>query len=173
MSATGSRLDELRKYRFKNGVASPPKDEQKGESATTNGSVNVKTKTATVRKRIRVISLSDSSGDEDGVARHASKMPNNTQNSTPAKLTVAQREQRLVELKDQFTSVDTTILQSVLAANEWDVAKSVEIVKQKKTIPNSTVQNGHYTSYTSHASNSTTMSERKVNSAKLTICFQV
>lgn len=165
MSTTGSCLDELRKFRFKNGTAAS-KTEHNGELAPTNGSVDNnagKMKMATGRKRIRVISVSDSSGDEDGGARHPSKVPNHAQNGMPAKLSVAQREQRLVELKGQFTSVDTMILQDELARVDWDVAKAVEILKQRKMIPNHALQNGHHVSHTSHASNSGTVSQHKVH----------
>lgn len=174
MSTTSSRLDELRKYRFKNGSAAP-NSEHNGEAATTNGTADdtsSKMKMATGRKRIRVMSASDSSGDEAGATRHPSKIPNNTQNGSPVKLTIAQREQRLVELKRQFVSVDATVLQDELLRTDWDVAKAVENLKQKKinqTSPTTTTnaaQNGHHVSHASHASHSIaqyTVTQHKVN----------
>lgn len=176
MSTTSSRLEELRKYRFKNGSAAP-KSEHNGDAATTNGNVDdasSKMKMATGRKRIRVMSASDSSGDEAGATRHPSKIPNNTQNGSPVKLTIAQREQRLVELKRQFASVDATALQDELLRTEWDVPKAVENMKQKKINPTiittntntNAVQNGHHVSHASHASHSIapyTVTQHKVN----------
>lgn len=167
MSTTSSRLDELRKYRFKNGTAAPKIDN--GESVTTNGSVDntaSKMKMATGRKRIRVISVSDSSGEDDGIARHPSKIPNTAQKDSPAKLTIGQREQRLVEIQDQFPSVDTMILQDELARTEWDVAKAVEIMKQKKVNQSNGVHNGHHSSHdvshhVSHVSHAS--AQHKVN----------
>lgn len=167
MSATGSRLDELRKYRFKNGTTTP-KSEQNGEAvtATANGSVDDNTskmKMATGRKRIRVISLSDSSGEDDGItSRNPSKIPNTVQNVSPVKLTIAEREQRLIELKAQFKSVDAMLLQNELLRVDWDVAKAVAAMNQKKLNQNNAVQNGHHYSHTSHASNSSTTSHHKV-----------
>lgn len=162
MSTTGSCLDELRKFRFKNGTAAS-KSEHNGELASTNGSVD-NNASKTKRKRIRVISVSDSSGDEDGAVRHPSKVPNNAQNGTPTKLSIAQREQCLIELKGQFASTDTMILQDELVRVDWDVAKAVEKLKERKMIPNHVVQNGHHVSHTSHASNSGyTVSQHKVH----------
>lgn len=174
MSTTESRLDELRKYRMKN-CTTALKNEPNGESTTTNGSVNgsaSKMKMATGRKRIRVISVSDSSGDEDSGKRHPSKIPNHIQNGSPAKPIVAQREQRLADLKHQFPSVDTMILQNELVRVEWDLAKAIETMKHKdykptanKLIPHKPIagqQNGHHSSHASHSSNSSAPSHHKV-----------
>lgn len=167
MSTTSSRLDELRKYRFQNVKKMAPNDGHNGETATTNGAVDeiaaTKMKVAMGRKRIRVISHSDSSGDEDGVGRQASKIAKDIQNGSPAKLTVSQREQRLVELKTQFPSVDATVLQDELARTDWDVAKAVERMKQNKPNQINAVQNGHHVSHASHTSH--TMPMHKVNRA--------
>lgn len=166
MSTTSSRLDELRKYRFKNDTTTP-KTEHSGESAATaNGSVDdnaSKTKIGTVRKRIRVISLSDSSGEDDGTVKHPSKKLNAVQNGSPVKLTISEREQRLIELKAQLNSVDATILQDELVRVDWDVSRAVAEIKQKKLNQNNAVQNGHHYSHTSHGSNTTTTSHHKVN----------
>lgn len=87
MSTTESRLNELRKYRFKNGAAAKNEQQKDAQSTatatTTNGSVEdnaSKIKMAAGRKRIRAIS--DSSDDGEGIARHRIKNPNN-QNGVP------------------------------------------------------------------------------------------
>lgn len=147
MSAAGSRLDELRKYRFKNGT-SPSKSETNGESTTaTNGDAQ----TAPVRKRIRVISLSDSSGDENGVRKHpkVSDIPTQNGSPPPPPITLQDRSDRLAELKRQFPSVDTMTLQEELLRTDWTLSKAAENMKQKQILSNNTAANGHHSSQNS------------------------
>ncbi|KAJ6648406.1 Enhancer trap locus like 1 (Etl-1) [Pseudolycoriella hygida] len=100
-----SAINALRQYRFKKNVATNDSENKSKETVL---------KLAPNRKRIHT--AVDSSGDEESL-----------QND----LTVKDKEQRLIAVKQALPQCDTMLCQDVLAQSNWDVEASIKIITEK------------------------------------------
>lgn len=147
-----SSLSELRNFRV---------------NKAQNGA-NPSSKLASGRKRIRA--MSDSS-DDDHAKKHASPQKPVQNGTTAGTLTVKEKEERFLLFREIIDkSVDSLILQDILAKNDWNVEKAYDAIQEnpkyasgKHSSP-AAVQSNH--SSPSKSSPAPTVKEKKQSKVK-------